>query len=63
MPYMVKKVGGLVLVLLGGLTVAHGAVGRLGWEILGGLIVTALGAGLMGAKILRRNTVEPGRRQ
>ncbi|HEX6000764.1 MAG TPA: hypothetical protein VFZ16_15420 [Hyphomicrobiaceae bacterium] len=63
MPYMVKKVGGLVLVLLGGLTVAHGAVGRLGWEILGGLIVMALGAGLMGAKILRRNTVEPGRRQ
>jgi hypothetical protein len=26
MPYMVKKVGGLALVLLGGLTVAHGAV-------------------------------------
>ena len=63
MPYMVKKVGGLALVLLGGLTIAHGGVTGLGWEMLGGLILVALGAGLMGLKILRRNTLETGRRQ
>jgi hypothetical protein len=62
-PYLVKKVGGLALVLLGGLTIAHGAVTGLGWEMLGGLILIALGAGLMGLKILRRNAIEPGRRQ
>jgi hypothetical protein len=62
MPYMVKKLGGLALVLLGGLTVAHGAITGLAWEMLGGLILMALGAGLMGLKILRRNTFEAGRR-
>ena len=63
MPYMVKKVGGLALVLLGGLTVAHGGVTGLAWEMLGGLILMALGAGLMGLKILRRNAFQAGRRQ
>jgi hypothetical protein len=59
---MVKKVGGLALVLLGGLTVAHSAATGLAWETLGGLILMALGAGVMGLKILRRNTFETGRR-
>ena len=63
MPYVVKKVGGLALVLLGGLTVAHGGVTGLGWEVLGGLILVGLGAGLMGLKILHRNTLDTGRRQ
>jgi len=62
MPYMVKKVGGLALLLLGGLTLAHGAATGLAWETLGGLILMALGAGLMALKILRRNTFETGRR-
>jgi hypothetical protein len=59
MPYMVKKVGGLALVLLGGLAVAHGGVTGLGWEMLGGLVLMALGAALMGLKVLRRNRFEP----
>jgi hypothetical protein len=59
MPYMVKKVGGLAFVLLGGLTVAHGGVAGVGWEMLGGLILIALGAALMGLKVLRRNAVGP----
>jgi hypothetical protein len=63
MPYLVKKVGGLALVLLGGLAVAHGGITGLGWEMLGGLVLMALGGGLMGLKILRRNTAETGRRQ
>jgi hypothetical protein len=63
MPYVVKKVGGLALVLLGGLTVAHGGVTGLGWEVLGGLILVGLGVGLMGLKILHRNTLDTGRRQ
>jgi hypothetical protein len=63
MPYMVTKVGGLALVLLGGLTVAHSGVTGLAWETLGGLVLIALGAGLMGLKVLRRNTFQPGRRQ
>jgi hypothetical protein len=63
MPYLVKKVGGLALVLLGGLMVAHGGVTGLAWEMLGGLILMALGAGLMGLKILRRNLFQAGGRQ
>jgi hypothetical protein len=63
MPYMVKKVGGLALVLVGGLTVAHGGVTGLGWEMLGGVILMALGAGVMGLKILRRNTFQADKRQ
>jgi hypothetical protein len=62
MPYMVKKLGGLALVLLGGLGLAHGGVAGVAWEMLGGLVLMALGAGLMGVKILRRNTSPTGRR-
>ena len=56
MPYLVKKVGGLALILLGGLTIVHGVVAEQIWEILPGLILAAIGAALLGAKILRRNT-------
>jgi hypothetical protein len=56
MPYLVKKVGGLALVLLGGLTIVHGVVAEQIWEILPGLILAVIGAALLGAKILRRNT-------
>jgi hypothetical protein len=61
MPYLVKKLGGLALVLLGGLTIAHGAVAQQTWEILPGLILVAIGAALLGAKILRRNTANPAK--
>jgi hypothetical protein len=56
MPYLVKKVGGLALVLLGGLTIVHGVVAEQTWEILPGLILLVIGAALLGAKILRRDT-------
>jgi hypothetical protein len=63
MPYLVKKVGGLALVLLGGLTIAHGGVTGQTWEMLPGLILMVIGAGLLGFKILRRNTFPGGREQ
>ena len=56
MPYLVKKVGGLALVLVGGLTIAEGVVAERTWEILPGLILMIIGAGLLGAKVSRRNT-------
>jgi hypothetical protein len=61
MPYLVKKVGGLALVLLGGLIITHGVVAEQRWEILPGLILMVIGAGLLAAKILRRNTFSAGR--
>jgi hypothetical protein len=63
MPYLVKKVGGLALVLLGGLTIAHGGVAGQTWEMLPGLILMVIGAWLLGFKILRRNTFPGGRDQ
>jgi uncharacterized membrane protein HdeD (DUF308 family) len=63
MACLVKKVGGLVLVLLGGLTIAHGAVAEQAWEILPGLILVIIGAALLAAKILRRNTSPTGGEQ
>jgi hypothetical protein len=63
MPYLVKKVGGLALVLLGGLTIVHGVVAEQTWEILPGLILAVIGAALLGVKILRRNTFPAGGEQ
>jgi hypothetical protein len=63
MPYLVKKVGGLALVLLGGLTIVHGVVAEQTWEILPGLILIIIGGALLGAKILRRNTFPTGGEQ
>ena len=51
-----KKVAGLGLTLLGGLTVAHGASAGRAWEALLGLLVVGIGAVLLAAKIVRRNT-------
>ena len=63
MPYIVKKVGGLALVLLGGLTIAHGLAAEQRWEIVPGLILAIIGAALMGVKILRRNKFPAGGEQ
>jgi uncharacterized membrane protein HdeD (DUF308 family) len=63
MPYLVKKVGGLALVLLGGLTIAHGLVAEQTWEILPGLILIIIGVALLASKILRRNKFPAGREQ
>jgi hypothetical protein len=60
MPYLVKKVGGLALILLGGLTIAHGVVAGQTWEILPGLILMIIGVWLLGVKIVRRNTFPAG---
>jgi uncharacterized membrane protein HdeD (DUF308 family) len=63
MPYLVKKVGGLALVLLGGLTIAHGLVAEQTWEILPGLILIIIGVALLASKILRRNKFPAGGEQ
>jgi hypothetical protein len=63
MPYLVKKVGGLALALLGGLIITHGVVAAQMWEILPGLILMAIGTGLLAAKILRRNAPSAGGEQ
>ena len=63
MPYLVKKVGGLALILLGGLIIVHGVVAEQIWEILPGLILMVIGAAFLGAKILRRNTFPAGGKQ
>jgi hypothetical protein len=60
MPYLVKKIGGLALVLIGGLTIVHGVVAEQTWEILPALILIIIGAALLGMKILRRNTLPAG---
>ena len=60
MPLLVKKVGGLALVLLGGLAIVHGVVAEQTWEIIPGLLLMVIGAALLGAKILRRNTIPGG---
>jgi hypothetical protein len=56
MTLLTKKAGGLGLVLVGGLTVAHGATSGRSWETLLGLLLVAIGAALLAAKIERRNT-------
>ena len=63
MPYVVKKVGGLALVLIGGLTIVHGLAAEQTWEIVPGLILASIGAALLGAKILRRNKYPAGGEQ
>jgi hypothetical protein len=57
MTLLTKKVIGLGLVLLGGLTIAHGAAGGdRAWEVPIGLLAVAIGVALLVAKIARRNT-------
>jgi hypothetical protein len=55
MIFIKKKVAGVVLVLLGGLMTAHGGSTGQMWETLLGLLVAMIGAGLLVAKIVRRN--------
>lgn len=52
---MIKKVGGLALVLLGGLLVAHGALVGPVWEILVGLLLVLAGMTLLAMKVAHRN--------
>jgi hypothetical protein len=56
MTLLTKKVAGIVLTLLGGLTLAHGAAVGQAWEVLTGLVGLVLGLGLLAAKVVRRNT-------
>ena len=51
-----KKVAGLALVLLGGLTATHGAANGTTWETLLGLLGLAIGVALLALKVVRRNT-------
>jgi hypothetical protein len=56
MTLLLKKIGGLALFLLGGLMAAHaGSSGRT-WELVLGLLIAVIGAGLLAAKIMRRNS-------
>jgi hypothetical protein len=55
MTLLTKKAGGLGLILLGGLTLAHGASVGQAWEALAGLLLLAIGAALLIIKVVRRN--------
>jgi hypothetical protein len=60
MTLLAKKVAGLGLVLVGGLTTAHaGSAGR-AWEILAGVLLMIIGALVLSMKIVRRNTPYSG---
>jgi hypothetical protein len=50
----------LGLVLLGGLTAAHGGSTGQAWEISAGLLLVVIGAVLLVMKIVRRNTAHSG---
>ena len=56
MTLLVKKIGGLGLFLLGGLTAAHGGAAGRNWEIFLGLLLAMIGGALLAAKIMRRNS-------
>jgi hypothetical protein len=60
MTLLLKKLGGLGLFLLGGLMAAHGGAGGRSWEVFLGLLVAVIGAGLLAAKIMRRNSAPLG---
>jgi hypothetical protein len=54
------KVGGLGLILLGGLALAHGVADGRMWEAVLGLLMLGLGVVLLAAKVIRR-TAPPTR--
>jgi hypothetical protein len=56
-----KKVAGLGLILLGGLTVAHGGSAGQMWEVLIGLFVIMIGGVLLAMKVAHRNIPQAGR--
>ena len=60
MTLLMKKVAGLGLMLLGGLTVAHGGSAGQMWEVLVGLLVIMIGAVLLAMKVLHRNMPQAG---
>jgi hypothetical protein len=60
MTLLTKKVTGLGLVLLGGLTVAHGGAAGQAWEIFIGALGVIIGAALLAMKIVRRNITHAG---
>ena len=53
---IVKKIVGLGLVLVGGLTAVHGGSKGQASEILVGLFLIVIGVVLLAMKIVRRNT-------
>jgi len=55
MTYLMKKVVGLGLVLLGGLTAVHGNVTGETWEMSAGVLLAVIGVVLLAMKIVRRN--------
>ena len=60
MTLLKMKAAGLGLVLVGGLTMAHGAaVGRT-WETVIGLLIVGVGAALLAAKVIRRTAPAAG---
>jgi hypothetical protein len=56
MTLLKKNILGLLLTLIGGLALAHGAATGQDWETFLGLIVLAIGLVLLALKIIRRNT-------
>lgn len=59
MTLLMKKVGGLGLALLGGLTAAHGGSTGQAWETAVGLVLITIGALLLFMKVVRRNHPYP----
>ncbi len=57
MTLLIKKVGGVALVLLGGLLIAHGALVGPAWEIAPGVVLAMAGVALLTMKILYRNSL------
>jgi hypothetical protein len=55
MTLLTKKAGGLGLVLLGGLTLAHAAYAKQIWEAFVGIALLAIGIALLIGKVVRRN--------
>ena len=48
------KAAGLGLIIVGGLTLEHGAAEGRMWEAVLGLLIVCLGVALLAAKIIRR---------
>lgn len=55
MTFLMKKVVGLGLILLGGLIAAHGGSTDQIWETSAGIFIAMIGALLLVMKIVRRN--------
>jgi len=53
------KAGGLALVVLGGLALAHGASTGRTWEAAIGVLVLGIGLALLAAKVIWRTTPTP----